>query len=72
MSDALEHESPVSMDAIARWAELVGVRIARERLPAVAAYLGEIQIAIEALDGLDLRGADFPGSFDPAWVEAER
>ena len=72
MSDASQDDSFANVDAIARWSELVGVPVAPYRVPAVAAYLGEILVAIEALNNLDLTDGDFPGSFDPAWNEVDR
>lgn len=72
MSNAREHEPTATTDAIVGWAESVGVRFEPDRVPAVATYLSEIRVAIEALDHLDLRDAGLSASFDPSWDGTER
>lgn len=62
---------PGSADAIAWWAEMVGVDIDHDRLPGVATYLDEVRRAVATLDEFELVDVDSFESFDPAWVEVE-
>jgi hypothetical protein len=72
MIEAPEPGLHATAEAIAKWAEIVGIRFEHDRLPAVAAYLAEIEVAVEALAHLDLHDATLPGSFDPSWGEPDR
>jgi hypothetical protein len=68
-SSPLPAAGEIDEELVASLGRLVGVPLAEERLPAVAARLRELFEIAAVLDILDLEGFEPAARFDPSWPE---
>ena len=72
MNDSLEGSAGIDDEERLRtMAELVGVRVDPQHVPAVAAFLTEVRQLADELLLLDLEAAQPDAVFDPRWPESE-
>ena len=72
MNDSLEGSAGIDDEERLRtMAELVGVRVDPQHVPAVAAFLTEVRQLADELLLLDLEAAQPAAVFDPRWPESE-